>query len=192
MIRRGFSRRGRRPGFLGRLIADRRGVSAIEFALLAPIMLLIYLGLVEFSQAYMAERRTGHTAAMVADLVAQSDTTNRAEIDRIFAIGRMIMKPFPEAELSVRVSSINVNAAGVATIGWSRGKGDLTARTKNAPYPDLPPGLVEANTPQSLILGETKFKYTSPFSHAIKQSITFTRSYYLRPRTVDTVTCADC
>ncbi len=64
-------RRAVRTGLLKRLLQDRRGVSAIEFALIAPVMITIYFGLIEFSQGYMAERRAGHVASMVADLVAQ-------------------------------------------------------------------------------------------------------------------------
>ncbi|MGH7028118.1 TadE/TadG family type IV pilus assembly protein [Brevundimonas sp.] len=186
------ARSGPRSGVIARLIVDRSGVSAIEFALIAPVMILIYFGLVEFCQAYMAERRAGHTAAMVADLVAQSDTTNKVEVDRVFAIGQMIMKPFPEGTLATRVSSITVDAAGVARVDWSRGKGSLTALTKQTVYPDLPAGLVDANETQSLILGETAYVYQSAFSQVLPQPITFRRKYYLRPRTVNTVPCADC
>lgn len=175
-----------------RFRSDSRGASAVEFALIAPVMLLIYFGLVEFCQGYMASRRASHTASIVADLVAQSDSTTPQDLTSIFAIGDMIMRPFPSAPLAIRVSSVTMDANGVARVDWSRGSKatTLAARGKTSIVSDLPPGLIERG--ESLILGETEFEYTSPFAQVIKTPIKFTRSYYLRPRTVERITCATC
>jgi len=108
---------------LRRLPANRDGATAIEFALIAPVMILLYFGLLEFSQGFMAQRRASHAASVVSDLVAQSERTNRAGIDAIYAVGGLIMRPFPAAELSIRTTSISVDARGVATIEWSHGNG---------------------------------------------------------------------
>ena len=180
-----------RSGALVRFWRDRRGVSAIEFALIAPVMLVIYFGLVELCQGYMANRRASHTASIVADLVAQADETSTKDLTSVFAIGKMIMRPFSSADLSIRVSSVTMDANGVARVDWSRGNDKaLTARVKNAPVSDLPAGLIERG--ESLILGETEFKYTSAFAQVVKQPIYFKRSYYLRPRTQDRIACTDC
>src|SRR5690606_3194987 len=106
-----------------RLPGDRDGATAIEIALIAPVMILLYFGLVEFSQSFMAQRRASHAASVVSDLVAQSERINRAGIDAIYAVGGLIMRPFPAAELSIRTTSISVDARGVATIEWSHGNG---------------------------------------------------------------------
>ena len=111
MMRRGLFRR------LGR---DDRGVSAVEFALLAPVLIAFYFGMAEFCQGFMAQKRMGHVSAMVADLVAQEETVGTANLDDIFAIGGLIMKPFPTASLKQRVSSVT-RTAGIARVDWSRG-----------------------------------------------------------------------
>lgn len=183
---------GRRPSpirFIARLADDRRGVSAVEFALLAPVIFIIYFGLVQLCEVYMADRRTGHTAAMVSDLVAQSDVTKKAELDRVFDIGQMIMKPFPEAPLMVRVSSVTLDPSGVPRVDWSHSDG-LPGLAKGSIYADLPAGLAEIN--ESLVVGETRYTYPSGFAKVLPNSIVLTRKYYLRPRTVNTVVCSDC
>lgn len=170
---------------------DRRGVSAVEFALIAPVVMLIYFGMVEFCQAYMAHRRAGHTASIVADLVAQSDVTSTQDLTAVFAIGDMIMRPFSAETLSIRVSSVTKDSKGVARVDWSRVSGDaMDPLAKNEVISDLPPGLIENE--QSLILGETEFEYNSAFGQVISKPIKFTRSYYLRPRTVEKVICSNC
>ncbi|OWY58885.1 pilus assembly protein TadE, partial [cyanobacterium TDX16] len=86
-----------RRGVFSRLGRDERGVSAVEFALLAPVLIAFYFGMAEFCQGFMAQKRMGHVSAMVADLVAQEDTVAIANLDDIFDIGGLIMKPFPTA-----------------------------------------------------------------------------------------------
>lgn len=179
------------PGAALRFWRDRRGVSAVEFALIAPVMLVIYFGLVELCQGYMADRRASHTASIVADLVAQADETSTRDLTSIFAIGDMIMRPFPSTELSIRVSSVTMDANGVGRVTWSRGNGkQLDARGPNSPVSDLPADLIV--TGESLILGETQFKHTTAIGQIIKTPIVFKRSYYLRPRTQDRIVCTDC
>ena len=87
---------------LGQLAKNTRGAAAVEFAFLAPVLILLYFGMVEYCQGYMALKRTGHVASMVADLVSQNDTVTKTQITDIFAIGDQIIRPFsntpPDAE----------------------------------------------------------------------------------------------
>ncbi|WP_415288534.1 TadE/TadG family type IV pilus assembly protein [Brevundimonas sp. S1H14] len=176
---------------LTRLLRNRDGATAIEFALIAPVMILLYFGLVEFSQGFMAQRRASHAASVVSDLVAQSERTNRAGINAIYAVGGLIMRPFPAAELSIRTTSISVDARGVATIEWSHGNGKaLSPLQRGSRVTDLPPDVVEKE--QTVIMGETQYIYRSPFAAVLPKPVTLSRRYFLRPRTVDRVVCTDC
>lgn len=73
-----------------RLARDTRGVAAIEFAFLAPVLIVMYFAMVEYCQAYMALKRTDHVAAMVADLTSQNDKFVKSQIEDVFAIGDVI------------------------------------------------------------------------------------------------------
>ena len=61
-----------RRGLFSRLGRDERGVSAVEFAMLAPVLIGFYFGMAEFCQGFMAQKRMGHVTSMVADLVARA------------------------------------------------------------------------------------------------------------------------
>lgn len=174
-----------------RLAQDAGGVAAIEFALIAPVMILIYFGLVEFSQGYMAQRRANHAASVVADLIAQSDQTNKADLDAVFKVGGLIMRPFSSTPLAVRASSITINPNGIATVEWSYGKSAaLPSLARGTRITDLPPEVIAAG--QTVILGETQYAYRSALGALLPNPVTFKRKYYLRPRTVERIACADC
>lgn len=177
----------RRKGLISRLTGDERGVSAVEFALIAPVMIAFYFGMAEFCQGYMAQKRMGHVSAMVADLVAQEETVATTNLDDIFQIGGLIMKPFSTAPLQQRVSSVT-QTAGVARVTWSRGRG-MTARAVNETMV-LPAGLI-ANG-ESIIVSEATYDYDSPVDYLMPTVTRFSHIYYLRPRTVDNVTCTNC
>jgi Flp pilus assembly protein TadG len=173
---------------LSRLAGDEQGVSAVEFALLAPVLIFIYFGLVEFCQGFMAEKRMTHVSSMVADLVSQEEAVSTSNIDDIFEIGALIMKPFPDAPLQQRVSSVTLTS-GVALVDWSRGVGGMSARDEESTV-TLPPDLLEEG--QSVIMAEAAYDYRSPIGKLLPGVTKFTSVYYLRPRTVEKTLCPDC
>ena len=166
------------------LMRDRRGVSAVEFAMLAPVMVAFYFGLSEFCQGFMAQKRTGHVASVVADLISQDDVVTTAEINDIFSVGSTIMKPFAATTLAQRVSSVTVNSSGVARVDWSRGSG-MSARSANSTV-TLPEGLI-ANG-ESVIMSEVTYDYDSPVDYMMPGLTRFSQTHYLRPRRVDRFT----
>ena len=176
-----------RHRLFSRLASDQRGVAAVEFALLAPILIFFYFGLAEFCQGYMAQKRMGHVAAMVADMVAQEEVTSSVKVDDVFAIGGLIMKPFSTLALKQRVSSVT-RTLGVAKVDWSRGDG-MTARVVGSTI-TLPTDLIADG--ESVIVSEATYDYDSPVDYIMPGITQFSHIYYLRPRTVDKTLCSNC
>ncbi|WP_164511866.1 TadE/TadG family type IV pilus assembly protein [Brevundimonas fluminis] len=173
----------RRAGLFRRLRDDRRGVSAVEFAMLAPAMIAMYFGLAEFCQGFMAQKRAGHSAAIVADLITQRNSITGAELDDLFNVGGQIMKPFSSATLRLRASSVTRGNDDVNRVDWSRGKG-MTARAAGSTV-TLPAGLVERG--QTVIFTETTYDYDSPVDYLMPAITRFSHSFYMRPRQVETI-----
>lgn len=176
-----------RRGLFARLGRDERGVSAVEFAMLAPVLIGFYFGMAEFCQGFMAQKRMGHVTSMVADLVAQEDSVTTTNLDDIFDIGGLIMKPFPMTQLNLRVSSVT-RTAGVARVDWSRGDG-MVARAVNSTI-TLPDNLIVDG--QSVVVSEATYDYISPVDYFMPGITRFSQIYYLRPRTVDKTLCSNC
>jgi len=159
------------------------GVSAVEFALIAPLMILFYFGLAELSQAYMAQRRVNHAAAAVADLVAQQKDVNTAKLEQIFFVGELTMAPFDAEPLKLRLTSVVAGADGVGKAEWSQGHG-LTARPKDQ-IVATPAGLLTPNA--SLIMAEVEYDYVPTTGEVMPALTHFTHTYYLAPRTTQKV-----
>ena len=176
-----------RRGLFARLGRDERGVSAVEFAMLAPVLIGFYFGMAEFCQGYMAQKRMGHVTSMVADLVAQEDSVGTANLDDIFDLGGLIMKPFNASGLKQRVSSVT-RTDGVARVDWSRGDG-MVARAVNSTI-TLPDNLIVDG--QSVVVSEATYDYDSPVDYFMPGITRFSQTYYLRPRTVDKTLCSNC
>lgn len=175
---------------LTRFRRDRRGVSAVEFALIAPLLISIYFSLAVLSGAMMAERKASHVASAIGDLVAQSTVLHDADFTDIFSIANTVMAPFDTTStaLQMRVSSIAEDASGNVTVAWSNSQ-NMTALVKNAPYTGLPTGLI--STGQTIILSEVTYTYNSPVSSFVQSiipnALTFTEHFYLKPRQSDSV-----
>lgn len=191
---------GRKPGGLGifkRFGRDRSGASGVEFALIAPVLILIYFGLAEFCQAYMAQRRMSHSTSQVADIVAQYQVVDADLLDDTFALGALVMAPFPTAApppppapaaplpaaLRLRVSAVTRGTDGVARVVWSRAQGT----TKRSGPVTVPDGLI-ANG-ESIIMSEGWYDFKSTLGQVLPGTRTFNRTYWLRPRLVNEISC---
>lgn len=177
-------------GIFLRFARDRRGVSAVEFAMIAPVMIAFYFGLAEFCQGFMAQKRMGHSASMVADLVAQTQVPMTMEqLDDVVGIGDHIMQPFSPEPLQMRVTSLTQGADGIVRVDWSRASEDLAPRPDDEVV-DIPPDLITDG--ESLVMSEAFYEYTSPVGKYLPGITNFEQTHYLRPRSVNVVLCSDC
>jgi Flp pilus assembly protein TadG len=172
--------------FIGRLFGDRRGVAAVEFAFIAPVLILAYFGVAELCGAMLAERKAYHAASAIGDLVAQDAAPAGADITDIFSVASEIMAPYSTTGMNMRVSTVQMNAAGTqVTSLWSCGYGGYTAYP-NGTVITLPnSSLIQAN--QSLVMAEVQYVYNSPVKYVLPNAMTYTEKSYLRPRLVDPI-----
>ena len=75
--------------------ACRRGVAAMEFALVLPLMVLVLVGIAELGNALLLDRKITRAAHIGADLVNQEDTVTAADITDIREAMEAILLPFP-------------------------------------------------------------------------------------------------
>jgi Flp pilus assembly protein TadG len=169
---------------------DVRGVAAVEFALLAPILALLYFGVVELTQGVMTQQRTEHVASTIGDLVSQNTTVSSKDVSDIFSVGDTVMYPYPTTSLKMRVSSLQADAKGAVTVAWSQATGGLTALTVNSTVTGLPTNVLQPN--ENVIMAESQYTYASAFGRIMPTPVVFNQKAYLHPRLSNAVTCSDC
>jgi Flp pilus assembly protein TadG len=85
------------------------GVAAVEFALILPIMALMFIGSVEMSQAVSIDRRSSQVAASTSDLVGRTEGgITEGEMLDIAKIGSWLVKPFDQTKLKVSLSLVSI------------------------------------------------------------------------------------
>jgi Flp pilus assembly protein TadG len=172
------------PRVLRRLVRDRRGSSAVEFAIIAPLMLGLYIGCVEISDGVAADRKVTLTAGALANLASQVQTIDTPGMTNIMNAATAIISPYSAGNLTTTVTCIKIDAAKAATVAWSATVGG-TARSKGSTI-TVPTEISIASS--SLVLSEVTYLYRPvtgyipAWSHIAATGITLTDKMYMSPR----------
>lgn len=162
---------------------DEGGVSAIEFAFIFPVMISMYMGAVDVSQVLTADRKITTLASTVADLVAQAEMLDADDMADIYAAAAEIVAPFPNTDLSIVVTSIELDENDDPVVGWSDGYHGTPRSSVSGVT--IPAGMIEAGG--SVILAEVTYEYDSILSKFVGQNFELDDAFFLRPRQVAVV-----
>jgi len=163
---------------------DRRGISAVEFAMLLPLMVTLYLGVVEVSQGVAIDRKVTLTTRTMADLASRVTSINNADMTSLLNASAAVMAPYPPTPLKIVLSAVTIDGNGVAKIAWSDTLNG-TARTVGATV-SLPAVLNVPNT--TLIWSEVGYSYTPTMGYVVTGTLNLSDQLYMRPRLSETVT----
>lgn len=144
---------------LRRFPGAEQAVAAVEFALILPFMLLLYLGSIELSDLIAVDRRVTTIAGAVGDLVARTDgSLTTATLNDYFDAAEAIMFPYQTTGLKQIVTCVYIAANGTTTVIWSRQHGGATAKTVGS-HPALPTAITDIARDSYVIMSETSFGY---------------------------------
>ena len=191
---------------LARLGRDRKGVAAIEFAFVAPVLLITYFMTMEVSQGLEVSKKTGRIAIIVGDLVTQQQSLNKEDLDAIMRIGEAVIQPYNRSKPSIYVTAIEITDENVpkAKVAWSR------KLVGGAASNHLSVGTTITSVPKALMIrgsfliqSESKLEYTPVVVWSAGDGASFgmksafdkldmSDQYFLRPRMSQKVTCNNC
>lgn len=190
---------------LRRLAGDRRGVAALEFALIAPLLLSMYFLTMEVGQGIEANKKVGRSASMVADLVTQQQTTTKAELNAILDIGGALLQPYNRSKPTIIITAIEVTdeTTPKVQVVWSRKlvNGAYGVDQAKGTITTIPEALKIKGS--FLVRVETSLMYYPVITWAAGDKGTLgltaafdkldmNESYYLRPRMTQSISCSDC
>ena len=171
-------------GWISRFARDRRGVSAVEFAFVAPVMIGLYLGCVEVSDGVAVDRKVSLTAGALANLAAQVNpaTISTADMTNILNASSAIIAPYSAGNLKMVISCLKIDANGVAKVQWSETRNG-TARTDGSIYSFTSSNSALAVKNSWLILSEVSYAYTPTVGYTITGTLTLSDMMFMSPRT---------
>ncbi len=177
-----FVSRCRQP--LRRFLGDTHGAPAVEFALVAPVMILFYLGCSEICQAVIAKRKVIQAADSMADLVARSEEVSAGDVSAIRAISDDILYPLPwtlGSGNAVCVQYYRKNSGGTVYLDWQDGCSGVTTTT--------PATTLFPSTESSLVRVTMTYHYTSAATSVfMPNGLNFTTTAFYAPRDSEYVT----
>ncbi len=161
-----------------RMRADRSGIAATEFAVIVPVMLVMFFGTVEFSSGVAVDRKVTLMARTLSDLTSQSTSVNDTDLTGFFAASKGIMTPYSSTPTQSTISELYVVPGSlVVKVIWSegsapRGKGTTMTIPTELKVPDT-----------YLIFAEVSYLYKPTVGQVMSLSgVNLTDVSYTRPR----------
>ncbi len=187
--------RGRCGRVMTRLQAFARaaeGLAAVEFALLLPVLLLLYAGCIELTTAMALDRKTSRAASTLVDLLAQdaptllagTDAVYAAEVTAIFDAVTAIFEPYPTTTAKLLLLVVTIDSPTRQTVVKCTTRNDVCANVGAISPLTVPTSVA---TSGQAIIGRVQYTYTSPVS-SVLMSLTghdiynLNHIFYMKPR----------
>lgn len=187
-------------------LRDRKGVAAVEFAIVVPLLLSMYFVTLEVGQGIETNKKVGRIASMVGDLVAQEPVVTKADLEAIMKIGASIIQPYYRSNPKIVITGIQMDGASppVMAVKWRRQideNGVASGSVASGEKTTVPSTLRIANS--FLVRVEATLTYKPVIAWTAEQSkatgiiapfnnLPMGETYYLRSRMSAAVQCADC
>ncbi|MBP1850741.1 TadE/TadG family type IV pilus assembly protein [Rhizobium halophytocola] len=170
------------------LVRDCRGVSGIEFAIILPILVMLFAATLDLGQTLTVKRRLNQVATTSSDVIAQETTWTGTQLDNMLAGAAKILEPYDAGSLKIRAMLVRPDGSGSTTTVWTRNyPANSTMSVANVPIDDK---VMEAQV--DLITLTVTYEMSTAFT-SLLASVTGVQSYSLvetsisRPRVSDTV-----
>jgi len=179
---------------ISRFRKERSGVGAVEFALIAPVLILVYVGSLEISVAMAVNKKISRASSSIADLVTQQTTVDKKYLKTMVDVAESVIAPFSINGLKVVVTGINVDSSSNATVVWSWNENNGQPYAVGSAI-TIPDQLKIAST--FLVRTEVKMNHElmlilPGLDGVDAKTLTMDKTYHLRQRIGDSVTCSNC
>ena len=171
------------------LIGDRSAVAAIEFALIVPIMLVMFFGTVEMSSGVAVDRKVTLVARTLSDLTSQATSVADTDMTNFFTASGAILTPYSPTPTQAKLSELYVDPSTLqARVQWSKsatldssGNVTLAAGRAVSSIVAIPSQLAVAGT--YLIFSEVSYLYTPTVGYVMGHAgVNLSDVAYTRPR----------
>jgi len=166
---------------LGRFVRDRKGVAAVEFGFIAPVMIALLVGVFEAGRAYSIYRHVANTTDLIGDLVTRETTSTAAPmnaglVNGIYGLVPAAMGGHPtDPNLKIQVIPLYATGVNRSTVRvYARPPARGTSTQSCGTYPLTPE---EKQLVQSVNVGFVMVKSTYVYRPMFLSAISGTWEY---------------
>ncbi|MEM6415852.1 MAG: TadE/TadG family type IV pilus assembly protein [Pseudomonadota bacterium] len=160
---------------------DTSGLAALEFGMIAPVMVVLFFAVIEISEALTAVRRLTLSVNTLADLVAQDIGLTGNDLNGLFS-GVEKIGTVDDGNSTFTVSSIYYDATlDQILVDWSRNDDGGTPYAKDSVFPGITDKDLFTSS-NSLIVAEATHDYAPSLINFKIQGLTIERQALRWPR----------
>jgi Flp pilus assembly protein TadG len=166
---------------LRRFLDATRGIAAVEFAMILPVLVIMFLGSVDLGRAlaiYMKVRAATYTLDAITN---QYTTIQSTDMSSILGATSVVLSPYSSSPVVVVISQIKITSASTATVNWSATLNG-TALAQNSSV-SVPTSFASCHSyPCYLVYGQVTYTYTPLFLYVFKSAFNLSDALYVTPR----------
>jgi Flp pilus assembly protein TadG len=162
------------------LRGDSRGVAAVEFALVVPVVIVVYALGFELAQASTVYRKLTDTTVQLANVTSQYTAVDDTDVSNIFGASTQIMVPYSTTPLTTVLTEVVTDHANNATVCWSVAPPSTVPALVTGSSVTMPAGMA---SPKSFyILVQTTYAYTPTLGGAFMSGLPMANQVFMIPR----------
>lgn len=174
-----------------RIARNESGVAAMEFAIIAPMIIGLYLGLAEFASVLSVDRKISHSASVAGDLATQVEALDEADAEDLVSAVLHVANLGENGNYILRLQSYyrrpNGNIGSEGVIIYRSGRhGGLRSYDRNSISEDLMPidtGIVVASVKHAYIpFGFSKINGDDKGKGFLPSKLDIEETFLLKPR----------
>lgn len=173
----------------GSFLGNRKGVGSVEFALIVPVLLILYIVGVQVTIALTVSRKVNHVASSVGNILTQSRSIAASDIDSILKVSSSFLSPYDETPYSIIVNGVRIGENGSAMSEWSRAYGQPLQNTGTS---FQLPSDFEAEVGAFVVVTRTFYDYVPVANFGPIGPFELSGTAYHQPRIGSVVSCAGC
>jgi len=165
---------------------DRRGMAATEFALTVPILIILFVGCYQFSDALMLYRKMTRMTRTIADVTAQNTKLSAADVNSILQTSTQVMTPYDTSSVQMYVMQVKVDGSGNGKVDWAQSSSNTTPPVVGSTV-TLPSTIGNTVKNGYLIVAKVNYTYVPKIVPAEFGSIPLADTSMMLPRASDSV-----
>lgn len=174
---------------LRKFYKDESGVSAVEFALVLPFLMTLFLGFAEVAKGTHVSTRVSKVASTVADIISQSASLTIPEVEAALKAAHAVAGASAAGTMTVEVVGVNVASNGTTSVLWARGINSTNLPARWSSY-DLPAEL--RSEAGFIVASRANYKHLPIVASSLIGTLEMEKKFYFIPRSGTMTDCSTC